>query len=230
MRSRIIAAGRYPKRERCSCFAATTSNTPTIRESSTAQGTIGWPIGSPMPVLANAKHERFAQALAKGKTADDAYELAGYSANRGNAIRLKANERVAARIDEILNNVSEKAAVSKAKVIEELSKIGFSNMLDYIRIDPEGQPYTDFSALTREQAAAIQEVFVETRTEIQIQDGEKVSVPVRKVKFKLSDKRAALVDIGKELGMFKEKIEHSGTLTLESLVGASYDEKGEGKN
>lgn len=30
-----------------------------------------------MPVLKNARHEKFAQALAKGKTADEAYQLAG---------------------------------------------------------------------------------------------------------------------------------------------------------
>jgi phage terminase small subunit len=33
---------------------------------------------------------------------------------------------------------------------------------------------------------------------------------VRRVKFKLCDKRAALVDLGKHLGMFKDKIERSG--------------------
>jgi len=33
---------------------------------------------------------------------------------------------------------------------------------------------------------------------------------VRRVKFKLADKRAALVDLGKHLGLFKDRIEHSG--------------------
>jgi phage terminase small subunit len=31
-----------------------------------------------MPRLQNAKHELFAQELAKGETADKAYQLAGY--------------------------------------------------------------------------------------------------------------------------------------------------------
>jgi phage terminase small subunit len=35
-----------------------------------------------MPVLSNPKHERFAQELAKGKTADEAYQLAGCKPNR----------------------------------------------------------------------------------------------------------------------------------------------------
>jgi phage terminase small subunit len=39
---------------------------------------------------------------------------------------------------------------------------------------------------------------------------------------KASDKRAALADIGKHLGMFSERHIISGTLTLEALVGASF--------
>jgi hypothetical protein len=38
-----------------------------------------------MPPLDDAKHERFAQGLAAGKTAVDAYEVAGYRRNRGHA-------------------------------------------------------------------------------------------------------------------------------------------------
>jgi phage terminase small subunit len=54
-----------------------------------------------MPSLQNAKHELFAQELAKGKTADEAYQLAGYKENRHNASRLKANEFILARIAEL---------------------------------------------------------------------------------------------------------------------------------
>ena len=39
----------------------------------------------------------FAQALARGKTATEAYVLAGYKANDGNASRMKGNERISAR-------------------------------------------------------------------------------------------------------------------------------------
>ena len=54
-----------------------------------------------MPELKNQKHEAFAQQLAKGETADAAYRKAGYSANRGNASRLKANDSIRQRIAEI---------------------------------------------------------------------------------------------------------------------------------
>jgi hypothetical protein len=50
-----------------------------------------------MGTLANQRHERFAQALAQGKTATEAYILAGYKANDGHASRMKGNERILAR-------------------------------------------------------------------------------------------------------------------------------------
>ena len=58
-----------------------------------------------MAVLDNTQHERFAQAIAKGKTQTDAYLAAGYKtttkAAKANAARLIANDAVKARINEI---------------------------------------------------------------------------------------------------------------------------------
>jgi len=62
--------------------------------------------------LANLRHERFAQALAQGKAANEAYALAGYRANDGNASRLKGNERISARVQEIVGRAAERAEVS----------------------------------------------------------------------------------------------------------------------
>lgn len=73
-----------------------------------------------MSVLPNARHEAFAQALAKGKTADEAYKLAGFSANRGNATRLKANESVSARVAELQSMVAERAVVDREWVLAKL--------------------------------------------------------------------------------------------------------------
>ncbi|WP_455872862.1 hypothetical protein [Rhizobium yanglingense] len=46
-----------------------------------------------MPVLKNARHEKFAQALAKGKTATEAYAEAGFKPHDGNAARLRGYDR-----------------------------------------------------------------------------------------------------------------------------------------
>jgi phage terminase small subunit len=76
-----------------------------------------------MAVLKNSKWERFAQELAKGKTADEAYEAAGYAANRGNAARLKANESILKRIGELQQRGAERATVTLESLIQEAADI-----------------------------------------------------------------------------------------------------------
>lgn len=84
-----------------------------------------------MPALENPKHERFAQALAAGKSAVDAYECSGYRRNRGHASTLRKNPELLKRVDEILESrgqiqgrgalaAIERARLSKTTVIEML--------------------------------------------------------------------------------------------------------------
>lgn len=77
-----------------------------------------------MPVLKNPRHERFAQELAKGKSATEAYGLAGYKPNQQNASRLMLNDVVKARVAELSAKVAERAieraALTKEWVIEKL--------------------------------------------------------------------------------------------------------------
>ena len=88
-------------------------------------------------------------------------------------------------------------------------------MEDYVTIGSDGLPFVDMSNVDRDKMAAVQEVIVETKVESEInEEGEREAVPVRKVRFKLADKRAALVDIGRHFGMFVDKLEHSGTIEM----------------
>lgn len=163
-----------------------------------------------MPILDNPRHERFAQELAKGKSATEAYIAAGYDTNedvaRRAASRLLTKVDIKARVEELLSGAAERAGVTIERVLTELAKIGFANMQHYMRAGPDGDPFLDFSALTEAQAAALQEVTVEDFKDGRGDDAR----DVRRIKFKLYDKRAALVDLGKHLGMFKERIEHTG--------------------
>ena len=54
-----------------------------------------------MAALSNPRHELFAQVLAAGCNATEAYVKAGYLLNKGNAGRLKANERIRKRVEEL---------------------------------------------------------------------------------------------------------------------------------
>jgi hypothetical protein len=65
-----------------------------------------------MPILPNHKHELFAQGLAKGLSADAAYQAAGYKRDRGNAARLTANDSIQKRVAEIQGKAAEKAMVA----------------------------------------------------------------------------------------------------------------------
>jgi hypothetical protein len=47
-----------------------------------------------VPILKNERHELFAQKLAEGKTATEAYQLAGFRPSRKNASRLRAKEDI----------------------------------------------------------------------------------------------------------------------------------------
>ncbi|WMT90137.1 hypothetical protein [Pelagibacterium sp. H642] len=75
-----------------------------------------------MPILPNQRHESFAQALAKGKTADEAYALAGFKPNRGNATRLKANESIRKRVEELQGRVAKKVEVTVESLAMELEE------------------------------------------------------------------------------------------------------------
>ena len=87
-----------------------------------------------MPVLRNAKHEHFAQLIAKGATTPPkAYVIAGYS-DKGaaqSANRLLRDAEVSARIEELREAIEkpsreraiEKAAVDKAWVLSQLVEV-----------------------------------------------------------------------------------------------------------
>lgn len=159
-----------------------------------------------MPVLKNSRHERFAQELASGKTATEAFRIAGYRPNDGNCGRLKKKEQISTRVAEILDGAARRVEITRAKVLEELSRIGFANMIDYVRTTDAGDVYVNLSALDRERAAPIQEVVVDTYVEGRGEEAREV----KRTRFKLADKRAALVDIAKINGWVIDKHEHSG--------------------
>lgn len=73
-----------------------------------------------MPVLANARHERFAQELAKGKSQADAYQAAGYEPSEPNASRLTRNDKVQKRVAELQARAVENVLLTREWVLEQL--------------------------------------------------------------------------------------------------------------
>lgn len=160
------------------------------------------------------KQERFCQVYIETGNASEAYRqsydisnMKDVSVNRA-AKQLMDNIKIATRIREIASHHMERHEVTVDRVVEEYSKMAFANMLDYVTVTSEGLAHVDFSALTREQAAAIQEIKIDR---LRMPNAEEGAAPeIEKVTFKLADKRASLDSLSKYLGMFVEKKQISG--------------------
>lgn len=155
----------------------------------------------------NPQQRKFVEEYLKTNNATLAYKAAyNYEGNlakkRGSevlktaAVRVLLHDldtKVAVRAEKIL----EKYAASKETILEELAKIAFTRTTDLLEYGEDGvviKPSKDIG----EAAAAVAEV-----SEYESKDGSK------RVRVKTYDRRAALVDLGKALGMFTEKVDHS---------------------
>ena len=175
-----------------------------------------------MPVLSNQRHERFAQGIAAGLSAEDAYRTAGYAPDRKNAHRLTTNDGVKARVEELLSRGAARAEVTVERVVRELAKIGFSDVRKIVEwtgseIQDEdegedGQPRVVVRAANIVRLIGSEDVDDDTAAAIAEISQSKEGA----LKVKLHDKRAALVDLGKHLGMFVERQETTlnGALTI----------------
>lgn len=125
--------------------------------------------------------------------------------------RLLKNADFAARLAfltaGVAKAVSEKVAITVEDVVTELAKLGFANMENYFRADADGVRRLKLNGLSSDHMAALQEVTCEEELKPGGDDDEPPTI-VRKTKFKLYDKRAALVSIGQHLGAFVERHDH----------------------
>lgn len=169
--------------------------------------------GAPKMGTWNAKKELFCSEYLIDLNGTQAALRAGY-AKKGaaqQASRLLRDVKVQAKIQELMKARAEQVEVTAEMVLAELKKIGFSNMAHYINVDKNGDAFVDLSGIDADRAAAITEVIVEDLSEdMQVRTGR-----LTKTRIKLADKRAALVDMGKHLGMWNQpiKIEPGDILT-----------------
>lgn len=142
---------------------------------------------------------------------------AGYQISNAtqSACRLMSQPKVKAAIAEGQQAAADRLGITQDRVLQEIALIAFSNLKDIISQNEDGTTTIDMSRMSREVAAALGEVSISEK-------GGKVKT--RTAKAVLAGKLAALEKLGKHLGMFQEKVEHSGVLTLEQLVLSSLEE------
>ena len=154
------------------------------------------------------KQEMFCREYLVDLNATQAAIRAGYSVRTAysQGQRLLKNVEIQAHIVELQEVRSKRTEITADAVLKELARLGFANMNDYVRVNHAGDLVHDFSKLDRDQAAAIVEVTTETYIEGRGKDAE----TVKKVRFKLGDKKGPLELIGRHLGMFPNRTEITG--------------------
>ena len=141
----------------------------------------------------NSRQEAFAQAVAAGKTQAEAYELAGFKPNSGNASALAQRPEVLARVTAIQAEQAEIAQRATQIAAERLS------------IDCEWV----MSRLVENANRAMQAVAVENR------DG-----PTGEYRHDGSVANRALELLGKEIGMFvdRSKVDLTAKMSVEEWL------------
>lgn len=166
---------------------------------------------------------------------------AGYSERTAKAIGHENLTKldVASAIEAAMAKRAERTEITQDKVLKELAKIGFTDLSAVVSwgtkevavgYDDEGRQLppaqlADAVLVRHELAPYVEAVPSDELPEAARGAVAEVSLTKDGLKIKMHDKRAALQDIGRHLGMFKDKVEHSGTLTLEQLVAGSFDPK-----
>jgi phage terminase small subunit len=164
-------------------------------------------------VALNAKRTRFVAEYLKDLNGTQAAIRAGYSKKTAysQADELLKIPEVRKYLDQQQAKLAEKHGVTVDKIVGELSRIAFSdirnsvawrsNVTEMGQDEETGEPILnitnqieliDSDKIDDATAAAISEIGRDSRGGL---------------KIKFHDKRAALVDLGKHLGMFREKID-----------------------
>lgn len=130
-----------------------------------------------------------------------------------NGSRLLRNAKVKDYLDKRIKDRERRTEITQDKVLKELAKIAFDDIKNYLEYKTvqtvvaydDGEPIIDYRTIVDLKDSAT----IDTRniSEITIgKDGQ--------FKFKLYCKDNALVQLGKHLGMFADKIEHSGSVNI----------------
>jgi phage terminase small subunit len=148
----------------------------------------------PLPKIL-PRQQRFIEEYLIDLKGTQAAFRAGYGSMRGcrqRSYELLRKPQIAAAISEAL---AKGPGITRARIIDELARIAFSDIAEYTTWGPGGIIGKGSDELTPEQTSVVAEVFQE---------------PGKSPRVKLYDKVAALEKLCRALGMFKDQHEHTG--------------------
>lgn len=145
------------------------------------------------------KIKRFCEEYIKDLNGKQAAIRAGYSPNAASeqASKLLTKANVQNFISDLKKTLSDKNEGLAQQVIDELKKLGFANIQDYI--DP-GNEIKDLTTITRDNAASVESI---KKTVTEFAGGGESSGKKTTIQFKLYDKISALEKLGRHLGIFE---------------------------
>ena len=143
------------------------------------------------------KQVRFTEEYLVDLNGTKAAIRAGFSKKtaRQQGQRLLTNVDIQEAIAVGMEERSKRTEVTADRVVTELAKLGFANAGEYFKWGPGGITLKDQEELTPDQQAAVAEV------------SQTITDKGGTIRLKLHDKRAALVDLGRHLGIFKDGID-----------------------
>lgn len=147
----------------------------------------------------SAKRLRFVEEYLIDLNGTQAAIRAGYSpaTAKVTASRLLSNDNVAEAIANLRGKLSRKLEINTEKVLSELAKIGFANIASFYRSGAGGRLLIDNAALhDPDKAAAVAQIEIQNTA-----DG------TQTIKLNLADKKGALIELGKHLGLFAGRTE-----------------------
>lgn len=110
------------------------------------------------------------------------------------ANRLLGNDKIQRLMAEIQAPALKRFEITRDRILQEYAAIAFSNILDFVEVDPETkEAWIDISKATREEAAALSAFDVTELPPMKtVQGGEEVCREVMRTKIKMHDKKQAL--------------------------------------
>lgn len=182
----------------------------------------------PTETLKNSKHEDFCNQYVIDSNGQQAATRAGYSPKtaRVTAAKLLTKGNIAARLAYLQALKNSRARKTADDIERELEKLAFSDITNVVTWSPDtGMTYVKGSdEMDPEHTAAIESIEV-TEKALGKESDESM---VLKTKVKQYPKLKALELLGKQKGMFGDKLDISGDVTVEivNYAGDSGKEKG----
>lgn len=174
------------------------------------------------------KQQRFVEEYLIDLNVTQAAIRAGYSEKTAYSIghELLKKPEIENAIQKAMDKRSERTGITQDQVLAELAKIGFQDIRKAVRWGRS--PIDDTSENADKNGLGIYPIELVPSEEIDDDTAaavSEVSLTQNGVKIKMHDKQAALVSMGRHLGMFKDKTEIDANLFISEIRRTVVDPK-----